>query len=105
MPAATSTGVNDPPTFIVAIASEVGREAARAQRHSGDPTRSAHPRPRSQNHQDYLFRGGITKLQEQPPIEQRRIATQINAYLDANPKTRLAPRLPARARSLPYHFT
>jgi putative transposase len=49
MPAAASAGIDDPATIIVAIAAEIGRGATRARTHRADPTRSAHPRPMSQN--------------------------------------------------------
>jgi hypothetical protein len=49
MAATASAGVDDPTTLIAAIASQVGRGAARARRHRADPTRSANPRPMSQN--------------------------------------------------------
>jgi hypothetical protein len=49
MPATAGADVHDPTTFVVAIASEVGRGAARARTHCADPTRSAHPTPMSEN--------------------------------------------------------
>jgi hypothetical protein len=48
--------------------------------------------PLSDRH--YLVYGGIGKLKKMPDDERMRIATEINAFLDAHPRTRLRLGLP-----------